>query len=447
MMKFFIYYSVIAFFVLLLQGCITEQSTLSVATDTRAQHHNQSLQKRSEDSLSGEYKLLVKAPKGSHIRILNIKPKYYDNMVLKPGKYLIEVRKQGYKKHKEWVVLEKDIVMTIRLSANKNPYDTSYFKYVTRVEWKNHHELFSLTYDKKSKLIWAMQSAYVDYVLQKKPHAILKNAVFAKGMPWPKVYKTKVDTLIYAGYFRYRGRNFLFKNKNEVLRYKAGVKNQKGVRVAHLSRLKINSMLNYWRLPKEKELLASNPFKKYQKYFQVHYSRYKDVHFNLPILCTKLKKNRYNSNCSVAYAYNRKTGLYDGPVIKQNKYTGATEGLYFALNHAKNFALVTPVRAISTEYDKIIFNTKIDAEQKLAALTTLLIKESLSKKKQSVKNIANDMASKAMHMIFGDPKVYGGRLYASSNAFSRIIKERKRTKISSAVFHVKNGKLYLRALR
>ncbi len=450
-MKFFIHYVALSVFILLLQGCLAEKPVAVVKTDTQVQETTQAqppVKEQKQAKLTQHYTLQVNAPKNARVRVLNIKPRYHDNMMLEMGKYHIEVTKKGYQKYKKWILLENNLVLNVKLQLNKNPYDTSYFKYVTKIEWKNHNEIFSLQYDSKSKLIWAMQSAYVDYVIQKKPRTILKDAVFAKGVPWPKVYETKINTLIYNGHFRYRGRNFLFKNKNEVTLYRAGVKNQTGKKAAHLSKLQTNSMINYWRLPKEKELLTSNPFKKYQKYFQIKYSRYKHVRFNLPILCTKLKKNSFYSNCSVAYAYNKRTGLYDGRRINQAKYADAKDGLYFALNHAKNFALVTPVRAVATEYDRIIFNTKITSEQKLAALTTLLIKEKLQKKRVHVKTIANAMASQAMHMIFGDPKVYGRELYASSNEFSKNIRaSKKRKKVSTALFSVKNGNLHLKSLR
>jgi len=387
-MKFFIHSVTALVFLLFLQGCMTQKPAPVVKTDSNIQktatQKQMPLDEQKEEKRTQQYTLKVATAKNARVRILNIKPKYHDEIALDAGKYLIEVTKKGYQKYKKWIVLEKNLLLNVKLQLNKNPYDASYFKYVTKIEWKNHNELFSLQYDSKSKLIWAMQSAYVDYVIQKKPRQILKNVVCAKGTPWPKIYETKIDTLIYSGYFRYRGRNFLFTNKNGVTRYKAGVKNQTGEKVAHLSKLQTNSMVNYWRLPKEKEMSVSNPFKKYQKYFQIKYSRYKNVTFNLPILCTKLKKNSYYSNCSVAYRYNKKTGLYDGKRIQQAKYADAKDGLYFALNHAKNFALVTPVRAISTEYDQIIFNTKITAEQKIAALTTLLIKEKLQKKRVNV---------------------------------------------------------------
>ncbi len=54
------------------------------------------------------YQLSVKAtPSDSNIKILNIKPRYRDNIALQPGKYLVEVTKEGYQPFKEWVELTK----------------------------------------------------------------------------------------------------------------------------------------------------------------------------------------------------------------------------------------------------------------------------------------------------------------------------------------------------
>jgi hypothetical protein len=42
-------------------------------------------------------------PKDARVRILNIRPKYYNGIMLKPGKYLVEVSANGYKTEKIWV--------------------------------------------------------------------------------------------------------------------------------------------------------------------------------------------------------------------------------------------------------------------------------------------------------------------------------------------------------
>jgi hypothetical protein len=48
---------------------------------------------------NAKYRLTVNAtPSDSRIRIMNIKPKYRHGIVLKPGKYDIEVTRSGYEK-------------------------------------------------------------------------------------------------------------------------------------------------------------------------------------------------------------------------------------------------------------------------------------------------------------------------------------------------------------
>lgn len=45
-------------------------------------------------------------PENANIRILNIRPKYHDGLLLKPGSYHIEVTKPGYQKYKQWITLK-----------------------------------------------------------------------------------------------------------------------------------------------------------------------------------------------------------------------------------------------------------------------------------------------------------------------------------------------------
>jgi len=52
----------------------------------------------------------------AHIRILNIYPKYHDNMKLQNGKYHIEVSKNGYNVHREWIeILDEDIIVPVKM--------------------------------------------------------------------------------------------------------------------------------------------------------------------------------------------------------------------------------------------------------------------------------------------------------------------------------------------
>lgn len=61
------------------------------------------------------FRLTINTLDSAQIRILNIKPKYSEGMWLKTGKYHIEVSADGYKKHKQWIVLYRDKVITIPL--------------------------------------------------------------------------------------------------------------------------------------------------------------------------------------------------------------------------------------------------------------------------------------------------------------------------------------------
>lgn len=56
------------------------------------------------------------SPENSHIRILNIRPKYSDGIKLVSGKYKVEISKKGFKKLVKWIkITNKDVVHSIEL--------------------------------------------------------------------------------------------------------------------------------------------------------------------------------------------------------------------------------------------------------------------------------------------------------------------------------------------
>ena len=93
------------------------------------------------------FRLTINTLDSAQIRILNIKPKYSDGMWLKTGKYHIEVSADGYQKHKRWIVLYRDKVITIplkKLTLSANGILT----------WQRGEESYSV-----NGLIFQMQSA------------------------------------------------------------------------------------------------------------------------------------------------------------------------------------------------------------------------------------------------------------------------------------------------
>jgi hypothetical protein len=65
--------------------------------------------------LSEKVSLTVNAPEGARVRLLNIKPKYRDGIVLKRGRYHIEVSKPAHRSYKRWHILNDNTTLEITL--------------------------------------------------------------------------------------------------------------------------------------------------------------------------------------------------------------------------------------------------------------------------------------------------------------------------------------------
>jgi formylglycine-generating enzyme required for sulfatase activity len=64
---------------------------------------------------------VLASPEGARIRILNIVPKYKDNIALKPGRYQVEVTRAGYQRYLRWIELgHEDTVHTVKLKPEKS---------------------------------------------------------------------------------------------------------------------------------------------------------------------------------------------------------------------------------------------------------------------------------------------------------------------------------------
>ena len=63
------------------------------------------------------------APTGARVRILNIKPKFYQGMELKPGRYHVEASKKGFETKKLWIRL--DAAEDKKVSVNLDQLQTS----------------------------------------------------------------------------------------------------------------------------------------------------------------------------------------------------------------------------------------------------------------------------------------------------------------------------------
>lgn len=58
-------------------------------------------------------------PETARIRILNIKPKFYQGIILKPGRYHVEVSADGYEMEKVWIKVEPGKDKKLQISLKK----------------------------------------------------------------------------------------------------------------------------------------------------------------------------------------------------------------------------------------------------------------------------------------------------------------------------------------
>ena len=86
---------------------------------------------KQEKERSQKTRLYVETtPKDARIRILNIRPKFQQGIILRPGRYHIEVSANGYKTNKQWITIEKGETKILQVSLDeitppkKSPSDT-----------------------------------------------------------------------------------------------------------------------------------------------------------------------------------------------------------------------------------------------------------------------------------------------------------------------------------
>ncbi len=307
--------------------------------------------------------LTVNAPQGATIKILNIKPKYYDGIELEDGNYLIEVSKQGYQTYKTWIEVNKPTTYDVVL---KKLIDVPTFI------WNYSDEQFYTLYDQKTDLIWALPSEYIDYVKQNEPQEFLPKTIGATSRKWPIISRTKFNTIIYSG------------NKN-LTRYFRSKRDSYKEYFTSLDKLAINGVKSSWRVPKKEEIYKSNPFEPYQKYFQLIWNKGNLVKMNVPVVYTQTNKKGHIYTS--ALGYKRKNKLYNG----------AKSSYIQNLSYSNNVALVTPVRGKNSQIDAIVYDQDLSVSEKFSALHELL-----------------HSSKKAIKVLLGDPKL--SKLYYDKKA-------------------------------
>lgn len=109
------------------------------------------------------FRLTIHAPGAATVKILNIKPKYYDGMWLSPGKYHIQIAKPGYQTYKQWIVIDNDKELNIELNR-------SVFSVNGSVTWQKKRDTFTndglIWYNLNSneKMTWEAANEFCDHL-------------------------------------------------------------------------------------------------------------------------------------------------------------------------------------------------------------------------------------------------------------------------------------------
>jgi uncharacterized membrane protein YhaH (DUF805 family) len=79
-------------------------------------------------------------PSNATVRILNIKPKYYDGIKLKKGKYHIAVTKDGYQPLKRWISLEQDGSFDVNMTKINIQSKDIFYDATTGLMWQDSND-------------------------------------------------------------------------------------------------------------------------------------------------------------------------------------------------------------------------------------------------------------------------------------------------------------------
>lgn len=97
----------------LLLGC---GSTPSYYKGTNSETKETQVKQEKQKPQKSKFSITVKAtPNDARVRILNIKPKYIDGILVNSGKYHIEVSKSGFLTYKKWINVRDDLVHEVSL--------------------------------------------------------------------------------------------------------------------------------------------------------------------------------------------------------------------------------------------------------------------------------------------------------------------------------------------
>lgn len=465
----------------MLSGC--SESVYNEYYNTKHKKEHKVLPKKVKKTTSSNFAYLTvrTTPKADRIYILNIKPKYKDSIKLKKGKYHIKVVKNGYQTYTKWIDLNKDTTLNITLKKRKDIYIPSkkdYFKYVTDIKWSRTTDSYFKEILYKGK-IWAIPAIqvkweddngaykklkeinyYGDIKLNDTKVGNLKNFILngqtawrlpkhneLRGNPYSKIHKR-----LYGTSWGHKDSNviyFAYYDKNKYMGYRKSY-------YSYLTDKKSGYQLQKFTEDSFLPFILRKDFNKYDKIIFSSLSPIQKL-AKLTTLLTqeklKVKKDKVKKPTKPKKLYPKK--LKKGEFEKTADYKKRVE------KEKQRVAKLNKQNELKYQQQMIDYKVAVKkAEEKYKKQIAF------NKKESTIKKVANEVVSRAITMVFGDPKFknfkydadkeqFNATLYSTLNNFSMKVSipvplsKAKKFKakltdsrlVPSVKFRVKNGKL------
>lgn len=396
-------------------------STNPVVTYKTTQPKNNLTSIKSESS---NPKLTIKSTPGATIKIMNIIPKYKDGIELKPGRYDIQITKDGYYKYRSWIQIDKDTVINKPLEIEKDHIEAiklpkvkkNYFNYVTEFSWNSRNEPYSLQYDSKTKLVWAVQDALLENAQNNNFKPFSEDELYigrSNSVHFDTVYEglhyAKIKKELYLIPKGYYSNSLPF---NDL--YKIG----------NVNSLQLNTQKLKWDFPSRNEFVKS---KKLFKDLTAFYSYNHGMHRRSPQDSIAIKIRPYRNSggyfdvgavylSSVCTSNRELTGGHRRCAKADNSVYGS-KLLQLDSESDHSFPLFL-VRKPETKYEKIIFNA-LPIDEKLELMVSILTEERLKVVKPVISK-----PQKEKYIV--EKKLKKGEFETSSDYELRLEKEKIR---------------------
>ena len=388
---------------LLFSGCTTNSYHLNQGNSTK-KVDKKSLEKKENSNPS----LRIKAPQGASIYIMNIKPSYYDGIVLERGKYDIKVVKEGYQTYRKWITLNDDLNLDVQLEKNVEEAkiaSKATIKANGYIEWsdvkKYNFDGVKLRYRKN--LFWAKETANYELTWHQARAYCSKLSIKEDGIVFNNFRLPEKDEFwssFKTGYYVSKDLPKEMKNKYFFTNTAHKPYNKYDTNMIYIIRVGSNNLDEYQRLKKDTKYRSG--FGQSRVYAMCTTDEIKgDISVLAQAMFDEYKKK------SSILTLNQKPTKLDYPSLKKGEFE-TTEQFNLRVQKEKEKIDAQNVQNLKN-WENQVLQQKEKYEKKLAYI------------EENSETIYLEYLQKAMHIKYGNPKISSLNYDADKQLFDIVI--------------------------